>query len=72
MGGLKPVTLKEFVSRMNELGYKGPFFGGKHPKKSKGNLTITIPNRHVADIGIGFLKRLLMQFEISNDEWLNK
>ncbi len=72
MEKLKPVKWKEFVSRMNELGFEGPLFGGKHPKMKKGNLTIIIPNRHESEIGAGFLMRLLRQAGISKDEWLNK
>lgn len=72
MGKLKPVTWKEFVSRMKELGFEGPFFGGKHPKMKRGDLTVIIPNRHESEIGIGFLTRLLRQAGISKEEWLNE
>ncbi|MCF6148416.1 MAG: type II toxin-antitoxin system HicA family toxin [Candidatus Kuenenia sp.] len=56
---------------MNKLGFAGPFFGGKHPKMRKGNLTIIIPNKHESEIGTGFLRRLLNQAGISKDEWLS-
>ena len=72
MEQLKPVTWREFVARMNELGFEGPFYGGKHPKMRRGDLTAIIPNRHESEIGVGFLRRLLRQAEIGNDEWLNK
>lgn len=72
MNELKPATWKEFVSRMKELGFDGPFFGGKHPKMKKGNLTVIIPNRHEPEIGVGFLKRLLRQAGISKEEWLKE
>lgn len=72
MDKLTPTTWKGFVLRMRALGFNGPFSGGKHPKMSKGNLTVIIPNRHVTDIGVGLLKRLLRQAGISIDEWLNK
>ena len=54
MEKLKPVTWKEFVLRMKELGFEGPFFGGKHPKMKKGTQTIIIPNKHESEIGVGF------------------
>jgi len=72
MEKLKPVTWKQFVSRMKELGFEGPFFGGKHPKMIRVNITTIIPNRHESEIGVGFLRRLLRQAGISKDEWLNK
>jgi len=69
---IRPVTWKDFVAKMKDLGYEGPYSGGKHPKMRKGDLTIIIPNPHEAEIGVGFLKRLLRQAGISNDEWLKK
>ncbi len=64
MEKLKPVTWLEFVSRMKELGFEGPFYGGKHPKMKRGNQTIIIPNKHESEIGIGFLTRLLNKREL--------
>ncbi|OGW21735.1 MAG: hypothetical protein A2Z82_00045 [Nitrospirae bacterium GWA2_46_11] len=72
MEKLTPVSWRDFVSRMRELGFEGPFFGGKHPKMKKGNLTVITPNKHESQIGVGFLKRLLRQAGIGEDEWLNK
>ncbi len=69
---LSPVSWRDFVSRMRELGFEGPFFGGKHPKMRKGDLTIIIPNKHESEISIGFLKRLLKQAGITEEEWLSK
>lgn len=72
MESLKPVAWKDFVSGMKELGFEGPFFGGKHPKMRRGTLTIIIPNPHESEIGTGFLKRLLKQAGVTNTEWLNR
>jgi hypothetical protein len=58
MEKLESISWRGYVSRMNKLGFEGPFFGGKHPKMKKGNLTIIIPNPHESEIGVGFLKRL--------------
>jgi len=72
MEKLTPVRWKDFVSRMRELGFEGPFFGGKHPKMKKGKLVVIIPNKHESVIGVGFLKRLLRQAGITEEEWLSK
>jgi predicted RNA binding protein YcfA (HicA-like mRNA interferase family) len=37
-----------------------------------GHPTVIIPNEHQADIGPGFLQRLLKQAGVSRDEWLGK
>jgi hypothetical protein len=42
MEKLKPVTWSEFVSRMKELGFEGPFYGGKHPKTKSGPYIISL------------------------------
>jgi len=72
MKKLSPVTWDDFVKRLRELGFEGPFRGGKHPKMRKEKLTLIIPNKHEGDLGIGFLTRLLRQAGISKEEWLGK
>lgn len=72
MGKLSPVSWDNFVRRLKELGFDGPFFGGKHPKMKKNSITLIIPNKHDGDIGIGFLTRLLRQAGISKEEWLGE
>jgi predicted RNA binding protein YcfA (HicA-like mRNA interferase family) len=69
---LSPVSWERFVSRLKELGFEGPFYGGKHPKMKKGNLLFVIPNKHEPDIDVGFLRRLLKQAGITEEEWLFK
>ena len=72
MEKLSPVSWDDFVKRLRELGFEGPFRGGKHPKMRKEKLTLIIPNKHEGDLGIGFLTRLLRQAGISKEEWLGK
>lgn len=35
----------------------------------RGARTVTIPNPHTGDIGIGLLRRILKQAGINDDEW---
>ena len=72
MPNLPPISRKKFIQRLRELGFEGPFAGGKHPQMRRGNLTFIIPNEHAGDIGPGFLQRLLKQAGVSRDEWLDK
>lgn len=72
MPKLSPVSWRELVQRMHELGFEGPYAGGRHPQMHRGNITVIIPNSHECDIGIGFLIRLLQQAGISREEWLRK
>ena len=70
MSRLTPVSWREFVQRLRELGFEGPYVGGRHPQMRKGDLTLIIPNPHEGDIGPGLLSRLLRQAGISREEWL--
>ena len=72
MSGLKPVSWREFVRRMRELGFEGPYSGGRHPQIRRGNITVIIPNPHEGEIGVGFLTRLLRQAGIPREEWLGE
>ena len=72
MPKLPPVSRRKFIQRPRQLGFEGPYAGGKHPQMKRGNLTLIIPNEHQADISPGFLQRLLRQGGVSRDEWLGK
>jgi len=68
---LTPVSWKYLVKRFNKMGFEGPYSGGKHPFMIKGDLVLTIPNPHKAEIGVELLSRILKQARISRNEWLN-
>lgn len=70
MPELPPVPRRKFNQRLHELGFDGPFSGGKHPQMRRGSVTLVIPNEHEGDFGPGFLSRLLRQAGISREEWL--
>ena len=72
MTRLTPVSWREFVERLQELGFEGPFTGGRHPQMRRGDVTLIIPNPHAGEIGVGFLQRLLRQAGISREEWLGE
>ena len=70
MPRLSPVSYREFIRRLRQLGFEGPYSGGRHPQMRRGNVTLIIPNPHEGDIGVGLLRRLLKQAGISRHEWL--
>jgi len=67
---LTPVSWAELVRRLRQLGFEGPFQGGKHPYMVRGDLVLTIPNPHRREISVDLLVRILKQAGISRDEWL--
>lgn len=57
---------------MRELGFEGPLAGGRHPQMRRGDLTVIIPNPHEGDIGVGLLRRILLQAGVTREEWLGE
>ena len=69
MPRLGPVKRKGLVRYLGQLGFEGPYSGGKHRFMVKDDITIRIPNPHQADIGRELLLRILRQAGISRDGW---
>lgn len=70
MARLAPVSWNQLVRRLRELGFEGPYQGGKHPYMVRGDLVLTIPNPQSKDIGVDLLRRVLKQAGITREEWL--
>jgi predicted RNA binding protein YcfA (HicA-like mRNA interferase family) len=64
------VPWRELVKRFHELGFEGPYEGGKHPYMVRGDTVVTIPNPHRREIGVSLLQRVLRQAGVSREEWL--
>ena len=69
MDKFAPVSWRELVRRMRELGFEGPYVGGKHPYMVRGDIVLTIPNIHRSEIGTALLSRILKQAGVSRSEW---
>jgi predicted RNA binding protein YcfA (HicA-like mRNA interferase family) len=71
VSGLKitPVSWTELIKRLKTFGFDGPYHGGKHPYMIRGDLVLTIPNPHRAEISVDLLTRILRQARISREEW---
>jgi len=72
MARLGPLSWGELVRRLRELGFEGPYAGGRHPQMRRGELTLILPNLHVGDIGVGLLVRILRQAGVTREEWLGE
>ena len=70
MTKLKPIKWRELVAGFKELGFDGPFSGGRHLFMTKDDVVLTIPNPHRGDIGPDLLLRILKQTDISREEWI--
>jgi len=72
MSRLTPVSWRDLVKRLQELGFEGPYAGGKHAQMRRGDVTVIITNPHDGDISVGLLSRLLRQAGVSREEWLGE
>ncbi len=63
------ISRKDLIRYLRQVGFDGPYSGGKHQFMLKTNLTLRIPNPHQGDISRDFLTRLLRQAGIDKDEW---
>ena len=64
-----PLSWTEFVRRLRNFGFDGPFQGGKHPYMIKGDIVLTIPNPHRSEISSDLIVRIIRQAGISREEW---
>ncbi len=67
----KPVSRREFIRRMRELGWEGPFPGGRHAsmRHPLTSVKVPIPNPHRGDIDWSLTKRILDQAGIAQEAW---
>jgi predicted RNA binding protein YcfA (HicA-like mRNA interferase family) len=64
-----PVSRREVIRALRALGFDGSVSGGRHQFMVRRDVTITIPNPHGKDIGIGLLSRILRQAGVTRSEW---
>ena len=64
MPRLGPIKRRELISYLRQLGFTGPYAGGKHQFMVKENLRVRIPNPHRSDIGTNLLRQILEAAEI--------
>jgi hypothetical protein len=66
---LRPVGRRELIGRLIELGFDGPFSGGRHEFMLRGEQRLILPNPHRSEISVDLLQRLLKQAGVSRREW---
>lgn len=69
MPSLGPIKRKDLIAGLKQLGFDGPYSGGKHQFMVRESVTIRVPNPHQSDIGRELLARILRQAGIRRDEW---
>ena len=66
-----PTTRTALIRCLRQLGFRGPYSGGKHQFMVTEPLHVRILNPHRGDIGQNLLRAILREAEISVAEWEN-
>ncbi len=64
-----PLQRSDLVHYLRQLGFTGPYSGGKHQFMKRDDLALRLPNPHGNDIDVSLLNRLLREAGIDCDEW---
>jgi predicted RNA binding protein YcfA (HicA-like mRNA interferase family) len=64
-----PIKRKKLIYYLQQVGFSGPYSGGKHQFMIKGHLRVRIPNPHKEDIGKNLLMSILREAGINKEEW---
>ncbi len=70
MKRLSAVSRRDLLSRLKQLGFEGPYTGGRHEFMVRGSTRLVLPNPHRQDVGVDLLVRILRQAGVTRDEWL--
>lgn len=65
----KSISGRKLVKKFRNLGFDGPYSGGRQLFMIKGELKVRIPNPHGSDISKHLLAEILHQAGISDKEW---
>ncbi len=65
----KNISWRKLVQRFRQLGFDGPFSGGRHLFMIKGDFKIHIPNPHRGEISKHLMAEILRQAEIATKDW---
>lgn len=66
------ISWRKLVERFRDLGFEGPYSGGRHLFMVKGSLKVHIANPHNGDISGNLVSEILRQAGISAKEWREK
>ena len=67
----KNISWRKLVQKFKQLGFDGPYSGGRHLFMTKKELKVHIPNPHRCDISKELVVEILRQAGISNNNWEN-
>lgn len=64
-----PNQRRDLIRALRELGFEGPYAGGRHEFMVKGTLRLAIPNPPQGEISQALLARILRQAKVDRQVW---
>ncbi len=64
-----PIKRQDLITHLGQLGFVGPYSGGKHQYMVRGELKLYVPNPHEGEISRDLLARILRQAGIDRSDW---
>ena len=64
-----PIKRSDLIRCLRELGFEGPYAGGRHQYMVRGEVRLVLPNPHEGEISRDLLARILRQAGITREEW---
>jgi predicted RNA binding protein YcfA (HicA-like mRNA interferase family) len=65
----RSISRRHLIKKLKNVGFSGPYSGGKHAFMSKGALKLRIPNPHQGNLSQGLVAEILRQAQISVKDW---
>jgi len=69
MPPIGPISRRQLIRYLHQLGFQGPNTRAKHSYMDNGVVMVTIPNPHEGDIDRDLLLRILRQAGIARAAW---
>ena len=69
MPAFGPISRRELIAYLREMGFHGPYEGGRHQHMDNGQVKVSIPNPHGRDISRPLLREILRKAHISIADW---
>jgi predicted RNA binding protein YcfA (HicA-like mRNA interferase family) len=64
-----PISRADLIKHLRNVGFDGPYAGGRHQFMEKGDIRLILPNPHRGQLGHELLRRILREAEISREDW---
>ncbi len=64
-----PISGADLIRSLWNLGFDGPYMGGKHQYVIRGQMRLVLPNPHQREISVALLTRILRQAGIDREDW---